>query len=250
MNDRNRSDIDTIIQNGYSVDINAYIQRGWEICQGSLGLFIGFFLITIAIGGALGMIPGGSLVSGIIGGPLNAGSLIVAFKLMKSQPIVFEDFFRGFKSPYFGPTLLVTLVTTLIALACMIPAGVGLFLMGFSTGFSENQQPNPIFLMLAIILTFLGFMALVYISISYTFAIPLVIGRKLEFWSAMEASRKIVGKQWFGIFGFFFVLALINMAGMLACCVGLFVTAPFTSCAIAAAYEHIIGLPDAEDSFA
>jgi hypothetical protein len=250
MNDRNQSDIDTIIQNGYSVDINVYIQRGWEICQGSLGLFIGFFLITIAIGGALGMIPGGSFVSGIIGGPLNAGSLIVAFKLMKSQPIVFEDFFRGFKSPYFGPTLLVTLVTTLIALACMIPAGIGFFLVGFASGFSESQQPNPIFLMLAIILMFVGVMALVYISISYTFAIPLVIGRKLEFWPAMEASRKIVNKQWFGIFGFFVVLALINMAGMLACCVGLFVTAPFTSCAIAAAYEHIIGFADAEDSFA
>lgn len=250
MNDRNKSDIDAIIQNGYSVDINAYIQRGWEICQGSLGLFIGFFLITIAIGGALGMIPGGSFVSIIIGGPLNAGSLIVAFKLMKSQPIVFEDFFRGFKTPYFGPTLLVTLVTTLIAFACMIPAGIGIFLAGFSSGVSENQQPNPIFIVLAIALMFVGVMALVYISISYTFAIPLVIGRKLEFWSAMEASRKIVGKQWLGIFGFFFVLTLINMAGILACCVGLFVTAPFTSCAIAAAYEHIIGLPDAEDSFA
>lgn len=250
MNDRNKSDIDTIIQNGYSVDISSYIQRGWEICQGSLGLFIGFFLITIAIGGALGMIPGGSFVSIIIGGPLNAGSLIVAFKLMKSQPIVFEDFFRGFKAPYFMPTLLVTLITTLIALACMIPAGIGIFLVGFSSGFSENQQPNPIFILPAIALMLLGFMALVYISISYTFAIPLVIGRKLEFWPAMEASRKIVGKQWFGIFGFFFVLTLINMAGILACCVGIFVTAPFTSCAIAAAYEHIVGLLDAEDSFA
>jgi hypothetical protein len=250
MNDRNQSDINTIIQNGYSVDIGAYIQRGWEICQSSLGLFIGFFLITILIGGALGMIPGGSFVSVVIGGPLNAGSLIVAFKLIKAQPIAFDDFFKGFKTPYFMPTLLVTLVTTLIAFACMIPAFVGIFLVGFSSGFSENQPPNPIFIALAVILTFVTVLTVVYISISYTFAIPLVIGRKLEFWPAMEASRKIVGKQWFSIFGFFCVLTLINMAGILACCVGIFITAPFTSCAIAAAYESIIGLPDTEDSFA
>jgi hypothetical protein len=250
MNDRNQSDINTIIQNGYSVDIGAYIQRGWEICQSSLGLFIGFFLITILIGGALGMIPGGSFVSVVIGGPLNAGSLIVAFKLIKAQPIAFDDFFKGFKTPYFMPTLLVTLVTTLIAFACMIPAFIGIFLVGFSSGFSENQPPSPIFIALAVILTIVAVFAVVYISISYTFAIPLVIGRKLEFWPAMEASRKIVGRQWFSIFGFFCVLTLINMAGIFACCVGIFITAPFTSCAIAAAYENIIGLPDTEDSFA
>jgi uncharacterized membrane protein len=250
MNDKNQSDINTIIQNGYSVDIGSFIQRGWEICQSSLGLFIGFFLITILIGGALGMIPGaGNVASIIIGGPLNAGSLIVAFKLIKAQPVAFDDFFKGFKNAYFMPTLLITLVTTLFALICMAPAGIGVGLIAF-TAKASSQPPSSMLLLVAMLLIFAGIIALVYISISYVFAIPLVIGQKLPFWSAMEASRKIVGKQWFSIFGFMVVLGLLNFAGALMCFIGLLITVPLTSCAIAAAYESIVGLPDTEDSFA
>jgi Protein of unknown function (DUF975) len=253
MNDKNQSDINSTIQNGYSVDIGSFIQRGWEICQSSLGLFIGFFLITILIGGALGMIPGaGNGVSIIIGGPLNAGSLIVAFKLIKAQPVAFDDFFKGFNKAYFMPTFLITLVTTLFGLICIVPAGIGIGLVVASAKTSSQQpsSPSSILLLVSMLLLFAGIIALVYISISYVFAIPLVIGKKLPFWSAMEASRKIVGKQWFSMFGFMVVLGLLNFAGALMCFIGLLITVPLTSCAIAAAYESIVGLPDTEDSFA
>ena len=248
MNDRNRSDINTILQNGYSVEIGAFIQRGWEICQSNLGLFVGFFLVTLLIGGTLGFIPIlGNIASIIIGGPLNAGSLIVAFKIIKKQSIEFSDFFKGFQNAYFLPTLLVTLVTTLFVFVCMIPAGIGFALVSFTAG---DKQPSSILLLVAALLAFGGFLGLVYLSICYVFAIPLIVGRKLEFWPAMEASRKIVGQQWFAIFGFLFVLGLINLAGALVCGLGLLVTVPLTTCAIAAAYEHIFGLPNTEDSFA
>lgn len=248
MNNRNRSDINAIIQDGYSVEIGAFIQRGWEICQSNLGLFVGFFLVTLLIGGTLGFIPIiGNIASIIINGPLNAGSLIAAFKIIKKQPIDFSDFFKGFQNDYFLPTFLVTLVTSLFALACMIPAGIGFILISFT---ASDKQPNTILLLVAALLAFAGFLGLVYLSICYVFAIPLVLGRKLEFWSAMEASRKIVGQQWFAVFGFLFVLGLINLAGALVCGLGLLVTVPLTTCAIAAAYEHIFGLPSTEDSFA
>jgi hypothetical protein len=249
MNDRNESDINAIIQRGYSVDIGGFIQRGWEICQSNLGLFIGFFLTTIVIGLALGFIPiAGNIASIVIGGPLNAGSLIVAFKLMNGKPISFEDFFKGFKNTYFLPTLLVTLVTTLLLMICIVPAGIGFGILSFAA--SSGQSPNPVLGIVAVLLGLLGFIALVYLSISYVFAIPLVVGRKLAFWSAMEASRKIVGKHWFSMFGFLFVLGLINFAGALIFFIGLFVTVPLTSCAIAAAFERIVGLPNTDDSFA
>jgi uncharacterized membrane protein len=147
------------------------------------------------------------------------------------------------------PTLLITLVTTLFALICMAPAGIGVGLIAF-TAKASSQPPSSMLLLVAMLLIFAGIIALVYISISYVFAIPLVIGQKLPFWSAMEASRKIVGKQWFSIFGFMVVLGLLNFAGALMCFIGLLITVPLTSCAIAAAYESIVGLPDTEDSFA
>jgi hypothetical protein len=248
MNDKNQSDINSLLQRGYSVEIGPFIQRGWEICQSNLGLFIGFFLVTLVIGGTLGVIPGvGNVASIIISGPLNAGSLIVAFKIIKGQPIAFGDFFKGFQNAYFLPTLLVTLVTSLLFFVCFIPAIIGFGAMSLVAG---GQQPSSILLGLSVLLSLAGFVGAIYLSISYSFAIPLVIGQKMEFWPAMETSRKLIGQQWFAMFGFLFVLGLINLAGALACFLGLLITVPFTSCAIAAAYEHIVGLPNSSDSFA
>lgn len=245
MNDKSQSDINSLLQRVYSVEIGPFIQRGWEICQSNLGLFIGFFLITVIIGGALGFVPiVGNIASVIVGGPLNAGSLIVAFKIIKGQPITFGDFFKGFQNAYFLPTLLVTLVTTLIFFACLLPA---IIVFGVTPLIAGAQQPSPILLGLSILLSLAGLVAVIYLSISYSFAIPLVVGRKMEFWPAMETSRKLIGQQWFSIFAFLFVLGLINLAGALVCFVGLLITVPFTSCAIAAAYERIVGLPNAID---
>lgn len=246
MNDRNSSDINQILRSGYTVDMNGWISRGWEICQSNLGLFIGFFLTTIGIGLVLGLIPFlGSAVSIVIGGPLNAGMLIAAFKVMKGQTLSFNDFFKGFQNSYFVPILLVTLVISAIALACLIPAGIG---FGLLVLVKEQQQLAAIVALVSGLLALVGFLAIIYFSISYSFAIPLVIGRKMPFWPAMEASRKVVGKQWFGILGFAFVLGLINFAGALLCGLGLLVTAPLSSCAIAAAYERIFGLPSFDPS--
>jgi len=58
----------------------------------------------------------------------------------------------------------------------------------------------------------------------------------------METSRKLVGKEWFSIFGFLFVLVCINMLGAMALGIGLLFTVPFSYCAIYAAFDDIIGV--------
>ena len=64
----------------------------------------------------------------------------------------------------------------------------------------------------------------------------------MEFWQALETSRKIISKNWFAFFGFSFALFAINLLGMLAFGVGLLVTIPVTACAAAIAYKEIVGL--------
>jgi uncharacterized membrane protein len=71
---------------------------------------------------------------------------------------------------------------------------------------------------------------------------PLIIDRRVQFWPAMEMSRKVVNKHWWGIFGFSFLLGLLNLAGVILCFVGILVTAPVSMCAIAYAYSQIFGL--------
>ena len=41
----------------------------------------------------------------------------------------------------------------------------------------------------------------IYLFIAWTFSVPLVADKGLEFWSAMELSRKVVTRVWFEIFG-------------------------------------------------
>jgi hypothetical protein len=56
----------------------------------------------------------------------------------------------------------------------------------------------------------------------------------------MQLSRKIVSKHWWKFLGFLIVLALINLAGLATCCIGLLVTFPITFAALTYAYEDII----------
>ena len=66
----------------------------------------------------------------------------------------------------------------------------------------------------------------IYLSVAWYFAIPLIIDRRMNFWEAMELSRKMVNKHWIIIFAFLIVYGLLALAGMIACCVGIFVTMP------------------------
>jgi uncharacterized membrane protein len=61
----------------------------------------------------------------------------------------------------------------------------------------------------------------------------------MNFWDAMEFSRKVVGKHWFIIFAFTLVLGLLGICGGVACCVGIFATMPIAMVALLYAYEDL-----------
>jgi uncharacterized membrane protein len=203
--------IDTILQQGYEVKIGDYLQRGWQIMQQNLGGFIGFAAI-IALVSVIPqfmperLVPLASIAVNIITPVLAAGALIVAFKIIKQQTTTFGDFFQGFNK--FLPIFLTNLV-------------VGIFV-------------------------FLGLLLLIipgiYLGVAYSFAVAFVVGRNFDFWEAMETSRKVITRRWFSFFAFLIVLLLINIAGALLLGIGLLFTGPLTTCAIAAAFDDIVGL--------
>jgi uncharacterized membrane protein len=61
----------------------------------------------------------------------------------------------------------------------------------------------------------------------------------MNFWEAMESSRKLVTKHWFLVFAFLLVIGLLAAAGVIACCIGIFVTMPIFFASIMYAYETI-----------
>ena len=80
------------------------------------------------------------------------------------------------------------------------------------------------------------------------FGLTLLLDKNIDLWSALETSRKLITKKWFSFFALILVLILINFAGLLMCGLGLLVTAPWSVCAVVAAYEDIVGLNSVADS--
>ena len=97
------------------------------------------------------------------------------------------------------------------------------------------------------VLTSIGFLCLVlpgiYLMVAWLFPLVLIIDKRLDFWPAMELSRRVVSKHWWHFFGFLIVFMLVNLLGVLALIVGVFVTLPITVAATLYAYEDIFGPP-------
>lgn len=168
-------------------------------------------MITLLLGVLTGILPDnakplGNIASIVLAGPLNAGLFIVAFKLLKQRPTTFGDFFLGFNNflQFFVANLLMSILVFAASLLLLLPG--------------------------------------IYLGVAYSFTTALIVDRKFDFWEAMETSRKVITKRWFSFFGFVVVLVLINIVGVLLLGVGVLITFPLTACAIAAAYQDILGL--------
>ena len=79
----------------------------------------------------------------------------------------------------------------------------------------------------------------IYLGVSYSFAIPLVLDKKIGFWEALELSRKKVTEKWFLIFGLMILVGLITLAGVLCFCIGLFIAIPVGYAALMYAYQQL-----------
>jgi hypothetical protein len=142
----------------------------------------------------------------IISAPLSAGFFLAAHRLEKGERLIFDNFFDGFK--FFLPLFILTIVTAVIV--------------------------------------FIGYLAFIipgiYLTVAYTFSIFFVVFGKMEFWDAMETSRKLVHREWLNILLLVLVLAFLNFAGALAFGVGLLFTIPISFCALYAAFDDIVGV--------
>ncbi len=82
------------------------------------------------------------------------------------------------------------------------PASVGEVFVGFGAGFAQLMLAGFLTKLLAWIGLFCCLVLPgIYLAIAWVFSVPLVADRGLEFWTAMELSRKVVTRVWFAILG-------------------------------------------------
>ena len=91
------------------------------------------------------------------------------------------------------------------------------------------------------LLFFVGGVPAVYLTVCWVFSMPLVIDKQINFWTAMELSRKVVNMHWGSVFLMVFVFLIAAGLGVLGLCIGFLVSAPVAIAAGLYAYEDIFG---------
>jgi hypothetical protein len=171
----------------------------------------GWNLLTANFWPAIGITFLASILMGvpIINYAVVAGLFHYFIKLRRGEKAALEDMFTGFSDRFlhlFLAGLIGHLLMTVGFLFCILPG--------------------------------------IYLAVCWQFSLPLVLEKKMDFWDAMELSRKMVAKHWFSLF-FLILLAFFfcQLLGILACVIGVYITLPWAFAAMACAY-HVMFEPE------
>jgi len=190
----------------YQLNIGHCLSRGWKLVADNFWPVVG----VAALVGLLQNAANSSLIGVVVSGPLAGGLWLFFLKKIRGETVKVGTAFSGF-TVAFVPLFLGGLVKCLLILAgfiCLLLPGI-------------------------------------YLEVALAFTLMLIADKGLDFWPAMGLSRKVVSKHWWKFLWFFILLAAIELAGLLACLIGIFVGAPVAMAALAYAYEDIFG-PAAE----
>jgi len=142
---------------------------------------------------------------GILHGSMAAGMHILCINKLVRGRIEIGDFFKGFN--FFVPSLIALIITGIFTfigtLACIVPG--------------------------------------IVLASVYMFVYLFIVDRKMDFWPAIEACHAIGKKAWGQLTLFMLSLVLLQIAGALACLVGLLVTIPMLFAAVTVVYRDLVG---------
>jgi hypothetical protein len=194
-----------IIGDGYDLNIADCFRRSWRLYLDNFGILTGTTALVIVILSVLNSIVGAGNVAGFaLGGVFLAGLSLVFLKQIRGQAATVQDTFEGFKRGFI-PLLIASILTSIF-----IIIGLGLcFLPG------------------------------IYLMVAWMFVFPLAFELRLDFWPAMELSRKVVHERWWEMFGLAVGVGLLLFVGILLFGLGVFFTAPIALGAVMYAYEDI-----------
>ncbi|HUD47675.1 MAG TPA: protein kinase [Candidatus Baltobacteraceae bacterium] len=207
-----------ILARGYALDIGSCLHRGWALVWGNFWLIVGvnalitvLWLLANSSGAFFSSGNGkstaeGSLLGLLLTGPLTGGLWFFYLKRIRGETTTVETAFSGFSNRFLNLFLgfFVPLMLIGLGFVCLILPGI-------------------------------------YLWVSWIFTLPLVMDKGLDFWSAMEISRKIVSRHWWKFFGFIIILLLLKLAGIVFLIVGVFIAAPIAKASLMYAYEDLFG---------
>ena len=198
-----------LIARAAPLDIAGCLERSWNLLKANFWPLVGATFVSLVVMVIANMIPiVGLFVGVLLTGVFYGGLYLYYLKTIRGQPVELGDVFSGFTLA-FVPLMLATIVSTLLI-------SVGLLLL---------ILPG------------------IYLGVSYIFAYMLVIDKRIEFWAAMEISRRVITAQWWRMFGLVLLASVIALLGVVALVIGMFITVPIYIGALVYAYEDLCNSP-------
>ena len=153
------------------------LERSWALLKANAGLLFGASLIYGLIG-LIQLIPGIGLIYWIFKGVFEGGLYLIFIRRIRGQPAAVGDVFAGFNIAFLQLLLagVVSGVLGVLGICCCVLPGI-------------------------------------YLAFAWIFGVPLVIDKKLEFWTALELSRKVVTRVWFETFALTLLAFLPSIIG-------------------------------------
>jgi uncharacterized membrane protein YesL len=236
---------DELLNRDYEVDVGESISQGWEAFKRNAGLLIGGTVVAYLVLIACNLIPFLSLIlPWIISGPIMGGLWMLYINNIRGDEAKFADAFSGF-GPRFTSLFATYVVSSILTGVCLIPLGIvaAIFILIPMQTSGRAAAPNiGAGAILAMVITGLpAFLAIIYLSIAWFFALPLVADKGLGFWSAMNLSRRVVNKHFWSTLLLLFVCWLLMVVSMLACGVGVLLGGPVVAGAVSWHYQRVFG---------
>ena len=190
-----------------TIDIGTVLNRAFDLYKENIS--------TLLITSLLGFIIAGASF-GILAGPMYAGIIWVTLGLLdKKQPApVIGDLFKGFN--YFVPSLIFCLLLFAVLF-------VGQFILAF----------------IPLIGGLLGLAVSLGVPTLVMFALFYIVDRNQDVVPAIQASIDLVKTNFWIFLGLYIVAAVISSLGLIACVIGVVLTAPMMSCMLAVAYRDL-----------
>lgn len=200
------------------LDVISCYERSWRLLLGNFWPLVGVTALVAAAEFLVFLVPFLRVaVQFGLGGVFSGGLQYYYLRTIRGLPATVPDAFAGFSAAIL-PLVMVNLV-----FALLLWPSVVLYTGGH------------------LLLSALFTLPAIYLWVAYQFAYALVVDRRLNFWMALEVSRRAITGQWWRMLLLLLLIIPFVVMGVICLVVGVLVAAVLVQGALLYAYEDLCG---------
>jgi uncharacterized membrane protein len=203
------------------------LKEAWEMIKPQYWLLFAITIIGVMIGG---------MTMYVLLGVMMCGIYLCYLQAIDGQKVEIDTLFKNFK--YFLPSLFLVIVMVVPAIIVMAVIYIPLLMVTImGSRLSQSELMTILFGSFAVEVVVAIIMVCLHTLLMFAF--PLIVDRNLSSFQAMKLSARAVWKNLGGVTGIWVLMFLLNLAGMLVFCIGVYFTIPLLLATQLVAYRKV-----------